>query len=87
VCKLLDGKVTFIRRRLWPAMLALAGAREPWQTAGLSREGHALSERVEREQSVESSGPAAKELERRLVVHGDQIHTGSGRHQIRLETW
>jgi len=85
--KLLDGKVTFVHRRLWPALLAVASAREPWQTAGLSDEACALLEQVEREGGVVSSGAAAKEIERRLLVHGDQIHTESGKHQTRLETW
>jgi len=85
--KLLDGKVTFIHRRLWPALLAVAMAREPWQTAGLSGEGQLLLEQVEQAGSAVSSGAAAKEIERRLLVHGDQIHTESGKHQTRLETW
>jgi len=87
ICKLLDGKVTFVHRRLWPALLAVAMAREPWQTAGLSDPAHLHLERVEREGSVLSSGPASKEIERRLLVHGEQIHTQSGKHQTRLEPW
>ena len=38
VTKLLDGKVTFVHRRLWPALLAVATAREEWQEAGLSHD-------------------------------------------------
>jgi hypothetical protein len=87
VSKLLDGKVTFVHRRLWPALLAIAIAREPWQTTGLSREGQALLDQVESAESIVASGPASKEIEGRLLVLGDQIHTESGRHQIRLETW
>jgi hypothetical protein len=87
VCKLFDGKVTFVHRWLWPPLLAVATAGEPWQTAGLSREGRALLERVVRERSVVSSGEDSKEIERRLLVHGEQVHTESGMHQNRLETW
>jgi len=87
VSKLLDGKITFVHRRLWPPLLAVAMAGEAWQTAGLSREGRALLEQVAREGSIVSSGAASKELECRLLVHGNQIHTESGKHQTRLETW
>jgi len=87
VSKLLDGKITFVHRRLWPPLLAVALAGEAWQTAGLSREGRALLEQVARERSIVSSGAASKELECRLLVHGNQIHTKSGKHQTRLETW
>src|SRR5262245_59204708 len=33
--KLLLGKATFIHRRLWPALLAVACAHEAWQFAGI----------------------------------------------------
>jgi hypothetical protein len=42
---------------------------------------------VEREGSIQASGPASAELEQRLLAHGDQIHTESGKHKTRLETW
>jgi hypothetical protein len=87
VTKLLGGKVTFVHRRLWSAFLAVASAREPCQTAGLSRAARALLNRVDGADGVLSSGPPATELERRLLVHGGQIHTESGRHRTRLETW
>jgi hypothetical protein len=87
VAKLLDGKVTFIHRRLWPALLAVANGRESWQTAGLSRDGRALFDRVECAEGVLTSGPASTELQRRLLVHGEQVHTETGRHRTRLESW
>src|SRR3954447_24230932 len=33
--KLLSGKVTFVHRTLWPALLAVVTSREPWQVANL----------------------------------------------------
>src|SRR5260370_23492331 len=36
VIKLLSGKVTFVQRRLWPAVISVATAREPWQLQDLS---------------------------------------------------
>jgi hypothetical protein len=32
-------------------------------------------------------GDAARELERKLLIHADQIHTASGAHAKVLETW
>ena len=87
VTKLIQGKVTFVHRRLWKAVLSVAMARDRWQTEGLSREAGALLEQVEREGTVQTSGPPSAELEQRLLVHGDQIHTESGKHKTRLETW
>jgi hypothetical protein len=87
VTKLVAGKVTFVHRRLWPAVLAVATAHERWQSAGLSQPARALWKRVETTGGVVAAGAAAKEVERRLLVHGEQIHTEAGRHGIRLEPW
>jgi hypothetical protein len=86
-CKLYGGKVTFAHRTLWPAVLAVAQTDESWQTASLSSEGRSLLERIEREGSVITSGKAAKDIESRLLAHGEQLHTESGNHKIRLEPW
>jgi hypothetical protein len=86
-CKLVDGKVTFVHRRLWPAVLAVACSSEPWQTAGLSADARSLLDQLETEGSVVASGKAAKEIETRLLAHGEQFHTDAGKHKIRLETW
>jgi hypothetical protein len=87
VTKLLGGKVTFVHKRLWPALLAVASAREPWQTAGLSPEAEALLEQVLREGGLVSSGQASREIESRLLLRGEQIHTELGHHETRLEAW
>ncbi len=34
---LISGKVTFVHERLWPAVVSIGAAREPWQKAGLGR--------------------------------------------------
>jgi hypothetical protein len=33
---LISGKVTFIHKRLWPALVTIGNARERWQTTGLA---------------------------------------------------
>ncbi len=87
VTKLVQKKVTFVHRRLWHAVLSVASARDPWQFEGLSREARDLLAEVERNGTALASGPESAELEHRLLVHGDQIHTESGKHKTRLETW
>lgn len=85
--KLVAGKVTFVHRRLWPHLLAVAIAREPWQLKGITKEARGLLAKVDRAGALLASGPPARELERRLLVHGEQVHTNAGKHQTRLETW
>ncbi len=86
--KLLDGKVTLVHRRLWPALLAVASAREPWQMRGLPAQAGRLLERVDASaEPLAASGGAAKELERRLLVQSEQVHGASGRHEFVLQPW
>src|SRR5438132_11281565 len=42
VTKLIAGKITFVHRKLWPALLAVATAREAWQMNGLSQKARNL---------------------------------------------
>src|SRR3982074_116519 len=42
VAKLVSGKITYIHRALWQAVIATGRAREPWQMDGLSREAREL---------------------------------------------
>ncbi len=98
--RFVGGKVTFVARRLWPALAAVGAAREPWQLEGLSRLAETLLARVERLGFVRMDelageglagekmlGRAARELEARLLVYGEQLHTTSGAHTKRLESW
>ena len=87
VTKLVAGKVTFIHRCLWPAVLAVGIARAPWQFAGLTAGARELYDAVEQQGMLMAVGRAAKELERRLLVHGAQVHTDAGHHELRLERW
>jgi hypothetical protein len=86
--KLLLAKDTFVHRTLWPAFLAVASAREPWQVAGLSGPARRLLASIDRTAaSVRSTGAAAKELIARLLVHATEFHTDEGRHEIALQSW
>jgi hypothetical protein len=85
--KLISGKVTFVHRKLWPALAAVGGAREPWQMRGLSSEARKLLREVDKRGAVRASGPASKELQERLLVRAREEHTESGRHETLLERW
>lgn len=96
--KLANAKVTLVHRRLWPALLAVAQASAGWQTRGLSTAARALLRRtrragrlrldeLQRWSYADKPGVAARELERRLLVGSDEVHTDSGRHAKVLESW
>jgi hypothetical protein len=98
--KLLAGKVTYIHKRLWPAVFALGSAREPWQTDQLSVAARWLLMQTDVDSEVQTNDlllvaglqrrhlpKAARELERRLLVHATEIHTLTGAHAKVLETW
>lgn len=85
--KLVAGKVTYIHRKLWPALLAVATSGEPWQVSGLSAAARQLLKKVERIGTLQTHGATAKELETRLLVHSREIHTESGAHAKILESW
>jgi hypothetical protein len=91
-------QVTLIHPALWSSLVAVGSAREEWQTRGLSDAGRALLDevrgagtlrldRLPRWEFARKAGDVARELERRLLVHADQVHTDSGRHAKILEDW
>jgi hypothetical protein len=97
--KLVAGKVTFVHRRLWPAVYGVGCAREAWQIENLSPAAAWLLREVDAEQEVQTDlvvrppeitlkvADAARELERRLLVHATEVHTASGAHARVLQTW
>ena len=87
--KLLYRKDTLIDRSLWPAVLAVGRARDPWQVKGLSADARRLLERLRKggDVPVRGVGTPVKELERRLLVTTREVHTESGRHEMALESW
>ena len=98
--KLVSGKVTMVHRELWPSVVAVATARAGWQLNALSSVAVWLLAEVDRNSSVQtdllrlpqgiarkSIPAAARELERQLLVHADEVHTPSGAHAKILETW
>jgi len=100
VVKLVSGKETFVHQRLWSALLSTCTVREPWQLRDLSEMATFLLETLTREPTLrvdyvqQSTGfsskalaEAARELERKLLVYSESLHTASGAHTKQLESW
>jgi hypothetical protein len=90
--KLVDGKVTLVHERLWPALAAIGAAREPWQMRGAMQKLVDAADRVEREGELTAVdlGLERREttvLERRLLALGHQRHTDTGHHERVLGPW
>lgn len=95
--KLLNGKVTFVHPRLWPALLDVARGRGAWQRQDLSKSARSLLGVVQRRRAVRADqvralppkqqSAAIRELELRLLVHTTEVHTETGAHRKLLRTW
>ena len=100
VAYLIAGKITFLHRKLWPALFGVAASGEPWQRKGLSRSARALLKLVEQSTRIRADRPKVRgrfaavelratirELEARLLVHSTDTHTETGTHAKTLQTW
>lgn len=87
ITRLIGGKVTYVHRKLWPDFLLLASSQERWQMSGLSPRAKRLLDRVQTEGRIQATGPDSKELQNRLLVHAEEMHTQSGKHETMLQTW
>lgn len=97
VTKLLKGKVTFVHRRLWPALAAVGGEGAEWQTERLGGEALLLWWEVQTRGEVRSDlvaslrrsalRPALRTLESRLLVQSEEVHTAGGAHAKVLHSW
>jgi hypothetical protein len=98
--KLISGKVTFVHRRLWPAIFAIGRARQPWQMKNLSPLAAAVLDKLDEEGELQTDWmiavggyeskaltKATNELETKLLVYAEQVHTDKGKHAKKLETW
>lgn len=85
--RLIEGKVCFVHRRLWPALAAIGRAREPWQLARLDDESRALLARLDEEGRVRATGQPAKTLERAMLAVSREVHADSGAHARELSSW
>jgi hypothetical protein len=89
--KLVEGKVTFVHRALWPQLVRVVLDPE-WRRraqAALRAPARQLFAQVEREGNLRLDGraPARLELEKRGLVLASSEHTPSGRHAVVLRSW
>jgi hypothetical protein len=98
--KLVNGKVTHVHRRLWPAFFTLAEDRSAARVRGLSPLAKKLLARTEdgavlRMDQLQSEGlasgkeltAASRELGERVLVFSSNVHTDSGAHARILQSW
>jgi hypothetical protein len=85
--KLISGKITFVNRPLWPAVYAIGVAREPWQVQRLSPAAKALLKKVDKAGTADATGDPVRELEARLLVLSESVHTDEGHHAKQVQTW
>lgn len=86
VTRLVAGKVTYLDDALRDAFLTVANSGEAWQKRGLSTAARALLAKVQRGE-VAARGAAARELQQRLLADAAEVHTESGKHEVRLRPW
>ena len=100
IVKLISGKVTFVHRKLWPDILSVGSARDEWQMNRLTPAARLLLQIIDADSESRSDhldwppkfksvkpGEAVRELEKRLLIHTEELHTESGAHAKKLETW
>ena len=95
--KLVSRKVTFVHRALWPSLYSVASSHQRWQMEGLMPAARALLARIEHEGELRSdlldegprkdTGKNLLELEWRLLVHTESVHTEAGSHAKAVESW
>lgn len=97
IMKLVSNKVTFVHRQLWGYIYSIGVAREDWQLKKLSPAAKQLLKTLDDQGSLQTNklgkefgakpSDVARELESRLLLHANQIHTESGAHAKVIETW
>jgi hypothetical protein len=89
VSKLISGKITYVHRALWPALIAIGRARESWQIKSLSPDARHLLTQVEHKpvQTERRISKPALQLETNLLVYSEQFHSEAGAHKKSLESW
>jgi hypothetical protein len=89
--KLVRGKVAFVHRALWPAIVRVV-LDASWRRAaekGLSTPAKQLLAEVERNGTLRLDGraPARLELEKRGLLLTTSEHTPTGKHAVVLRSW
>ena len=93
--KLVEKRVTFAHRGLWPAILGLV-TNASWRRRASSHLSHAAQRLFRQVQGgarprtdllSKDEVKASKELETALLIHAQQVHTEDGHHATILTSW
>jgi hypothetical protein len=99
ITKLISSKITFVHKQLWSELMTVGSSDSVWQSDGLTEAALILLEIILREGSLRTDkldwpsnlktkpGNAARLLEERLLIVSAPIHTETGAHAKRIETW
>ena len=88
IMKLISKKVTFVHRELWNHVYSIGIARDDWQLKKLSADARRVLKKLDDGKELGPTlGDTTRELESRLLIHAEQIHTQSGKHAKVIETW
>jgi hypothetical protein len=95
--KLVNGKLTFVAKRLWPALAAVGKGAAAWQQDGLSKDAETLLAFVRKRGAVRADQvdfvpdtdlpKRFAELEKRLLVHVESFHSDAGSHHKLFRSW
>lgn len=96
--KLINKKMTFVKRGHWNALASIGEANLPWQLKSLTPEHKGLLKLTHKENEIRANdsrmkmpptevGKLITRLEERLLVHSTNEHTASGKHVRLIKTW
>lgn len=96
--KLWRGKQTLVDRRLWPPLVRIGRARDPWQISDLTDVSLRLLDEIERGRKGRTDAPALtanspvfrealRALEKRLLVITRSVHSSTGAHALEGLSW
>lgn len=97
--KLLSKKVTYINKKLYPFFFSIVSEVRPWQLKGLSKESTELMAMIKKSKTgIRSDSPEFKlkypalkkhidDLETRLLIYTEEIHTEGGKHAKEIKPW
>jgi hypothetical protein len=98
VAKLVAAKQTLVHRSLWPSLVGAGNERAAWQLEGLRHDARSALTAIDAEPapvradqlavaSTRKIADVVRDLERRLLVASNEVHTETGRHVKVVQPW
>lgn len=100
--KLISGKVTYVHKRLWNHLLTILIDKENWQVKNMSTNGENILKLIEEVGAIRADhleletrnqlsrkdlNKAINEIEKRLLIFSNEVHTEKGTHSKQLKSW